>query len=50
MQEEDNDDPLRFDQRTLGDLDGPQVHRNHVKPEKDFPNKTIESRDLKCGF
>ena len=40
FQEEDNDDPLCPDQRPLGNLDGPQVHRNHVKTEKDFPNKT----------
>ena len=31
MQEEDHDDPLRFDQRTLGHLDGPQVPWDHVK-------------------
>ena len=30
-QEEDHDDPLCLDQRTIGHLDGPQVHWDHVK-------------------
>ena len=33
FQEEDNDDPLCPDQRPLGNLDGPQVHRDHVNPK-----------------
>ena len=35
-QEEDHDDPLCLDQRTIGHLDGPQVHWDHVK--KAFPD------------
>ena len=31
VQEEDHDDPLCLDQRTIGHLDGPQVHWDHVK-------------------
>ena len=30
LQEEDHDDLLRLDQRTIGNLDGPQVHWNYV--------------------
>ena len=31
VQEEDHDDPLCLDQRTIGHLDGSQVHWDHVK-------------------
>ena len=45
LQEEDHDDPLRADQRTPGNLDGPQIYWNHVKKqEKDVSDKTLSNK------
>ena len=46
VQEEDHDDPLRLDQRTPGNLDGPQVHRNHVKPGEGCPKQNYISKQI----
>ena len=49
VQEEDHDDPLRVDQRTLGNLDGAQVHRNHVKIRGEGRSKqNLISKQIHC--